>query len=71
MSSASPLSYPQWKAIAAAQLAEKGIDPKRISERAWRNLYVNGYNPDRAAERAATDYRNSQTDWSKPKQPKR
>ena len=47
------MEFEQWQELAAAALREvRGIDPSRIQERIWRQLYIDNYAPRDAAERA-------------------
>jgi len=65
---AADVSFPTWKAAAAAALAklhERAALAMR--ERDWRTLYVRGLSPDDAAQ-AAKDYAASHRPvWAKPK----
>jgi hypothetical protein len=45
------MGFEEWKTLASAALSElHGIDPSRISEQVWRQLYIDNYAPRDAAE---------------------
>jgi hypothetical protein len=50
----------RWKALAAAALSRQhSIDPTKVPERLWNELYVSGCTPREAAERARAHFNNA------------
>ena len=51
-------SYKAWKGEALKVLQrDHNLPPTAISEREWTQLYVHGFTPDQAADRAVREYR--------------
>ena len=45
------MEFEEWKTLAAAALSElHGIDPSRIPEQVWRQLYIDNHAPRDAAD---------------------
>jgi hypothetical protein len=62
-------SYKAWKDEALRTLQrDHNLPPNAISEREWTRLYVNGFPPDQAADRAEREYHSTHSpDWVKRK----
>jgi hypothetical protein len=57
------MDFDQWKTAAAAELKRvHGIDATHISEKVWRQLYVQNHSPRDAADRAEVLYVNAPSD---------